>query len=108
MAPDGVKVGSSVTRRCKPPDLGSSWFPELSAVAFDVSGSVLIKRCRSSGVSSSSDCSPSSNVSARVLSASAERGSSENKCLEAGDDALERKEGGGEDGTGEFIAVSFS
>lgn len=59
-----------------------------------------MRRWRSSPTSfpSSSESEPSSKVSASVLSASVVIGSSDSRCLDDGDDARERNEGGGEDG----------
>lgn len=62
-----------------------------------------------------SESDPSSNASVNVLSASEVTGSSERRCLDVGDEARDRKEGGGEDGmvsrvsgVGGVIGVSSS
>ena len=59
-----------------------------------------MRRCRSSpSLLSLSEAVPSSNVSASVLSASVVIGSSDDRrCRDEGDDARDRKEGGGEEG----------
>ena len=77
----------------------SPWFET------EVGGEALprISRWRSSPSLSSSvsEHAPSSNVSANVLSASEVRGSSEeSRCLEVGDEARDRKDGGGDEGIG--------
>ena len=60
-----------------------------------------MRRCRSSpSLLSLSDAVPSSKVSAKVLSASEVMGSSDDsRCRDEGDDARDRKEGGGDEGT---------
>ena len=61
-----------------------------------------INRCLSSPslFPSSSESDPSSNVSAKVRSASEAIGSEERRCLDEGDEARDRNEGGGDDGVG--------
>lgn len=59
-----------------------------------------MRRCRSSpSLLSLSEAVPSSNVSASVLSASEVMGSSDDRrCRDDGDEARDRKEGGGDEG----------
>ena len=45
-----------------------------------------------------SESEPSLNVSSRVLSASEVKGSSESRCRDTGDEARDRKDGGGDEG----------
>ena len=60
-----------------------------------------MRRCRSSpSLLSLSDAEPSSKVSANVLSASEVMGSSgDSRCRDESDDARDRKDGGGDEGT---------
>lgn len=92
--------GNSVTVRW----MGTGLAPSLVVVVWVSVGSTVlprISRCRSSPPSllSTSDTDPSSKVSAKVLSASDVRGSSElRRCRDEGEEARDRNEGGGEDG----------
>lgn len=68
-------------------------------VSDELGGVPRIKRCLSSPSLSSSLSRPSvSNVSANVLSASVDDGSSRERWRAVGDEARERNEGGGEEG----------
>lgn len=98
LAAVGVKFGNSVTMRWSTAGLVPSCTTLCSSSDEWVP---CISRCRSSPplFPSASESSPSSNVSASVLSASNAIGSSEErKCRDAGDEARERKDGGGDEG----------
>jgi hypothetical protein len=104
----GVKTGSSVTRR----GMGDLGLDVLVVVVVDLSsrccsalravgaaGSARMSRCLSSRSSSESEASPSSKVSASVWSSSLLRGSWwERRRPKVGDEASDRKDGGGEEG----------
>lgn len=93
----GLELGSSMTVLCKDAGRVTSCMI-LCSVAEE--GSPRISLCRASPVSfpSVSESPPSSNVSANVRSASEATGSSERICRDDGDDARDRKDGGGEAG----------
>ena len=95
--------GSSVILRSKP---GAASLRELPLEAVVPVGR--IKRCLSSlpASSSSSEPAPSSKVSANVLSTSPEIREDVLGCRDAGDEALDRKEGGGDEGIGAGVRSS--
>lgn len=90
----GRKAGNSVTRLSTVAwdvvGVGSDW------LNLEVGGSALINRCRSSPSFSASEASPSSKASSKSLSVLFSKGSCPNRRRDVGDEALERKEGGGE------------
>lgn len=100
LAIDGVKTGSSVTLLSIP--IGRASSIELPSAVLVGSGFPRINLCLSSPSFSASESSPSSNVSASVCSASVLRGSVASRCRDEGDDVLDRKDGGGEEGAGTF------
>ena len=88
--------------------MASGRLPSEAVLGSDSAGFVVvvvvarINRWRSSppALSSLSESKPSSNVSASVRSASDLSGSEERRCRDVGEEARERKEGGGEEGIG--------
>lgn len=104
----GANLGSSVIRLCSA-CRGSSL--PASGTAFALTFSLLrprMSRCLASPLRPSSSESSSSdgesNVSASVRSASLAKGSrSESRRLDVGDEVLDLKEGGGEEGTLEAL-----